>query len=323
MNRLHCTQRHFIAGRKNRRGRVVKRKQLLCRPHAAVERPRTLPNQRLIHRNTQIKQRVLIAVQALARIDMDSPWIGFYQIQRFTTNVKFWKILSNTLFISLYNLVAGFPIPILLAIGLTHMMSDKYRKTIQMVTYAPHFLSTVIMVGLLNQLLSLHNGLLNRMLELFGANAVNFLGKPEYFRHVYVWSGVWQEAGYGAIIYISALAGVDPQLHEAASIDGASMWKRIWHVDIPGILPTITIMLILRMGSVITVGFEKIYLMQNSTNISLSEVIETYVYKQSITASKPDFSYSTAVGLFQNLVSLFLVLTANFFSTKISNYGLW
>ena len=254
---------------------------------------------------------------------MDSPWIGFYQIQRFTTNVKFWKILSNTLFISLYNLVAGFPIPILLAIGLTHLMSDKYRKTIQMVTYAPHFLSTVIMVGLLNQLLSLHNGLLNRMLEPFGANAVNFLGKPEYFRHVYVWSGVWQEAGYGAIIYISALAGVDPQLHEAASIDGASMWKRIWHVDIPGILPTITIMLILRMGSVITVGFEKIYLMQNSTNISLSEVIETYVYKQSITASKPDFSYSTAVGLFQNLVSLFLVLTANFFSTKISNYGLW
>ena len=117
---------------------------------------------------------------------IDSPWIGFYQIQRFTTNVKFWKILSNTLFISLYNLVAGFPIPILLAIGLTHLMSDKYRKTIQMVTYAPHFLSTVIMVGLLNQLLSLHNGLLNRMLELFGANAVNFLGKPEYFRHVYV-----------------------------------------------------------------------------------------------------------------------------------------
>ena len=252
-----------------------------------------------------------------------SDWVGLKWFQQFLTSTSSVRVIKNTLILGVYSLIVNFPLPILLAIGLTHLMSDKYRKTIQMVTYAPHFLSTVIMVGLLNQLLSLHNGLLNRMLELFGANAVNFLGKPEYFRHVYVWSGVWQEAGYGAIIYISALAGVDPQLHEAASIDGASMWKRIWHVDIPGILPTITIMLILRMGSVITVGFEKIYLMQNSTNISLSEVIETYVYKQSITASKPDFSYSTAVGLFQNLVSLFLVLTANFFSTKISNYGLW
>ena len=254
---------------------------------------------------------------------LGSAWNGFYQIQRFTTNVKFWQILGNTMIISLYNLVAGFPIPILLAIGLTHLPSAKYRKTIQMVTYAPHFLSTVIMVGLLNQLLSLHNGLLNRVLVMFGSEPVNFLGKAEYFRHVYVWSGVWQEAGYGAIIYISALAGVDPQLHEAASIDGASMWKRIWHVDIPGILPTIVIMLILRMGSVITVGFEKIYLMQNTTNVSLSEVIETYVYKQSITASKPDFSYSTAVGLFQNVVSLCLVLSTNYISQRVSNYGLW
>lgn len=252
-----------------------------------------------------------------------SPWIGFYQIERFTTNVKFWQILSNTILISLYNLIAGFPIPILLAIGLTHLPSSKYRKTIQMVTYAPHFLSTVVMVGLLNQLLSLHNGLLNRVFEIFGAEPINFLGKAEYFRHIYVWSSVWQEAGYGAIIYISALAGVDPQLHEAASIDGASMWKRIWHVDIPGILPTITIMLILRMGSVITVGFEKIYLMQNTTNVSMSEVIETYVYKQSITASKPDFSYSTAVGLFQNIVSLCLVMTTNYISQKVSSYGLW
>ena len=252
-----------------------------------------------------------------------SPWIGFYQIERFTTNVKFWQILSNTILISLYNLIAGFPIPILLAIGLTHLPSSKYRKTIQMVTYAPHFLSTVVMVGLLNQLLSLHNGLLNRVFEIFGAEPINFLGKAEYFRHIYVWSSVWQEAGYGAIIYISALAGVDPQLHEAASIDGASMWKRIWHVDIPGILPTITIMLILRMGSVITVGFEKIYLMQNTTNVSMSEVIETYVYKQSITASKPDFSYSTAVGLFQNIVSLCLVMITNYISQKVSSYGLW
>lgn len=254
---------------------------------------------------------------------MGSPWAGLYQFQRFISNPKFLQILTNTLAVSVYQLLAGFPLPIMLAIGLTHLVSDKYRKTIQMITYAPHFLSTVVMVGLINQLLNLHSGILNRFIELMGAQPINFLGKAEYFRHVYVWSGVWQEAGYGAIIYISALAGVDPQLHEAAAIDGASMWKRIWHIDIPGILPTITIMLILRMGSVMTIGFEKIYLMQNNTNISISEVIETYVYKQALTASKPDFSYSTAVGLFQNVISLILVMSTNFISTKVSNYGLW
>lgn len=254
---------------------------------------------------------------------MGSPWVGLYQFNRFITNAKFLQILFNTLAVSVYSLLAGFPLPILLAIGLTHLPSSKYRKTIQMITYAPHFLSTVVMVGLINQLLNMHSGLLNRVIEALGGSAVNFLGKAQYFRHVYVWSGVWQGAGYGAIIYISALAGVDPQLHEAAAIDGASMWQRILHIDIPGILPTITIMLILRMGSVMTVGFEKIYLMQNNTNISLSEVIETYVYKQALTASKPDFSYSTAVGLFQNVISLILVLTTNFISTKVSSYGLW
>lgn len=254
---------------------------------------------------------------------MGSPWAGLYQFTRFVTNVKFWQILRNTLVISVYSLIAGFPIPIMLAIGLTHLPSNGYRKTIQMITYAPHFLSTVVMVGLINQLLNIHSGLLNRVIEALGGESVNFLGKAQYFRHVYVWSGVWQGAGYGAIIYISALAGVDPQLHEAAAIDGASIWKRIMHIDIPGILPTITIMLILRMGSVMGVGFEKIYLMQNNTNISLSEVIETYVYKQGLTASRPDLSYSTAVGLFQNAISLILVLSTNFISTKISNYGLW
>ena len=140
---------------------------------------------------------------------------------------------------------------------------------------------------------------------------------------MYVWSGVWQSAGYSAIIFISALAGVDPQLHEAAAIDGASMWKRVWHIDIPGILPTITIMLILRMGSLMSIGFEKIFLMQNSTNLAVSEVIETYVYKQGITASKPDFSYATAVGLFQNVISFILVMLANSVSRRVSSFGLW
>ncbi len=254
---------------------------------------------------------------------MGSPWVGFYQFQRLFSNVKFSQILGNTLRLSLYSLLAGFPVPILLAIGLTHLNSNRYRRTVQLVTYAPHFLSTVVIVGLINQLFSLHSGIVNRILTLTGAEGVNFLGTAGYFRHMYVWSGVWQDAGYSAIIFISALSGVDPQLHEAAAIDGASMWKRVWHIDLPGILPTITIMLILRMGSLMAVGFEKIFLMQNSTNLAVSEVIETYVYKQGITASKPDFSYATAVGLFQNVISFILVMSANFVSRRVSDYGLW
>jgi ABC-type polysaccharide transport system permease subunit len=147
------------------------------------------------------------------------------------------------------------------------------------------------------------------------------MGNAAYFRHVYVWSGVWQEMGYGAIIYISALSSVDPQLHEAASIDGASMWKRIWHIDIPCIMPTIIIMLILRMGSLLSVGFEKVFLMQNPTNLAVSELIETYVYKVGLTAARPDFSYATAVGLFQNIVSFVLVMSANFIASKVSDNG--
>lgn len=254
---------------------------------------------------------------------MGSPWAGFYQFQRLFRNVKFAQILTNTLGISLYNLIAGFPVPILLAIGLTHLRSNRYRKAVQLVTYAPHFLSTVVIVGLINQLLSLHSGIVNRVIEQFGGTKINFLGTADYFRSVYVWSGVWQEAGYSAIIFISALSGVDQELHEAASIDGASMWRRVWHIDIPGILPTITIMLILRMGSLMAVGFEKIYLMQNSTNLAISEVIETYVYKQGITANRPDFSYATAVGLFQNAISFLLVMSANFVSRRVSSFGLW
>ena len=252
---------------------------------------------------------------------LGSPWVGLYQFERFLGSVKFGQIMVNTLSVSLYSLIAGFPIPILLALGLTHLKSSKYRKTVQMVTYAPYFLSTVIMVSLLSQLLNLRSGLLNRFLMMLGMDAVNFMGSASSFRHVYVWSSVWQEMGYGAIIYISALSSVDPQLHEAACIDGASMWKRIWHIDLPGITPTIVIMLILRMGSLLSVGFEKVFLMQNPTNLAVSELIETYVYKVGLTAARPDFSYATAVGLFQNVISFLLVMSANFVVSKVSDNG--
>lgn len=254
---------------------------------------------------------------------LGSPWVGLYQFERFFSNAKSWQIIWNTLVLSLYGLAAGFPLPIILALGLNHMRNRKYCKTIQMITYAPYFLSTVLIVSMLSQMFSLHGGIVNRILNVFGFDSVNFMGTASYFRHLYVWSDVWQNMGYGAIIYISALSSVDPQLHEAASIDGASLWKRIWHVDLPAILPTIMIMLILRMGSLLTVGFEKVYLMQNSTNLSVSEIISTYVYNVGLTGSRPDFSYSTAVGLFQNGVAFILVMLANGISKKITDSGIF
>jgi len=254
---------------------------------------------------------------------LGSPWVGFYHFQRFLGSPSFWQILYNTIALSLYSLMAGFPIPILLAIGLNYVTSNKFRKTAQMITYAPYFLSTVILVGLLSQLFNARYGLVNRIIELFGGGAVNFMGQAATFRGMFVWSGVWQGAGYGSIIYIAALAGVDPELHEAASIDGASIWKRIWHIDIPSILPTISIMLILRMGSIIGVEFEKVFLMQNPMNTVVSETIQTYEYRVGISAQRPDFSFGAAIGLFQNVIGFIMVLTTNFITNRLSGNGLW
>ncbi len=252
----------------------------------------------------------------------NSPWIGMYQFDRFFSNAKCWQIIWNTILLSLYSLIAGFPIPILLAIGLNHIRSNKFRKTVQMISYAPHFLSTVIIVSIMSQLFNLQFGLVNRLVEVLGGKPKDFMGAPDAFRHLYVWSGVWQNAGYDAIIYISALSTVDLQLHEAASVDGANMWQRVWHIDFPGILPTIVIMLILRMGSLLSVGFEKVFLMQTPTNISVSEIISTYVYSVGLTNKRPDFSYSTAVGLFQNGVSFILVMLTNALSKRVSGSGI-
>ena len=256
---------------------------------------------------------------------LGSPWVGLYQFERFLGNAKFFSIMQNTFLLSLYSLIAGFPFPILLAIGLTHLPTARYRKFIQMASYAPHFLSTVVMIALLSQMLNMRSGIVNQaIMALTGSSkGLNFMGDAQYFRHVYVWSGIWQGTGYGAIIYISALSGVDPQLHEAAAIDGASMWKRIRHIDIPGIMPTIAILLILRMGSLINVGFEKALLMQNTTNLRVSEVVSTYVYKSGLAANRPDFSFGTAVGLFENIIAFTLVMSANFVSRRIGNNGLW
>ena len=251
-----------------------------------------------------------------------SEWVGLKHIIRFVQSPKFWPILRNTLIISLYGL-ATFPLPIVLALMLNYLPSARYRKTIQMVSYAPHFISTVVMVGIILQFLDKNSGVINLLIEVMGGTPTNFMAKREYFYHIYQWSGVWQGVGYASVIYISALAGVSPELHEAAIVDGANIPQRIWHVDIPAILPTVCILLIMDCGKLLSVGYEKVYLMQNNLNLNNSEVISTYVYKQGLTASSPQYSYSAAIDLFVSLINAVMLLTVNRITNKLSGNGLW
>ena len=250
----------------------------------------------------------------------NSPWVGAKWFNMFFSSSQFMRLLMNTLVISFYSLVASFIQPIVLAIALNEMRCLPFKKTVQMVSYIPHFLSTVVVCGILQQVLSL-NGMVNNLLVIIGMDRIQFLGKPELFKHLYVWSGVWQNVGYNSIIYIAALAGISPELHEAAKVDGANIWQRIWNVDIPGILPTAVIMLIMRSGSILSVGFEKVFLLQNPLNMRTSDVISTYVYRLGMV--NMEYSFSTAVGLFQSVVSLVMVCFVNTIARKVSETSLW
>jgi putative aldouronate transport system permease protein len=252
---------------------------------------------------------------------LGSPWIGLEMFRQFFSAPSSLTIIGNTIIISLYTLAASFPIPIILAVALNEVGSIHFKKTVQMVTYAPYFISTVVMVGLVMQMLDTRNGIINRIITIFGGSGIDFFSKPNLFTSIYVWSGVWQNTGFYAVIYIAALAGVSKELQEAAVVDGASRCSRIWHVDIPCIMPTIIILLILNIGQIMNVGFEKIYLMQNSLNLSASEVISTYVYKVGLINS--DYSFSTAVGLFNSVINLIMLLLANTAARKFSDSSLW
>lgn len=250
-----------------------------------------------------------------------SDWVGLKHFRQFFNSDSSWLIIKNTLTISLYSLIASFPLPILLAVALNECKNKYFKKGVQTITYAPYFISTVVLVGMLFQVLDPQIGIVGKMAQLMGKQPINFMGDPKYFKSIYVWSGVWQTTGYSSIIYLAALAGVDPALQEAAIIDGASKWKRIWNVDLPSIRPTIVILLILNLGSLMNVGFEKIFLMQNPMNAASSEIISTYVYKVGLISA--DFSFSTAVGLFNSVINLILILSANYLSKKLCDIALW
>ena len=250
-----------------------------------------------------------------------SPWIGFEHFERFFRSYNFKNLIKNTLEISLYSLVVGFPLPIIFALFLNYLKSDKLKKTVQMVSYAPHFISTVVICSMIIMFTTPDTGVFNILRELVGLESVNFMAKAEWFKSIYVWSGVWQGLGWSAIIYISALAGVDYEMHEAAIIDGATKIQRMIHIDIPTIKPTIVMLLILQLSSLMSVGFEKVYLLQNSLNQPESSIISTYVYEVGLV--KNDYGYSTAIGLFNTIINVTLLLLANQFSKKVLDESLF
>ena len=252
---------------------------------------------------------------------LGSKWVGLYYFQRFFESPYFEMTIVNTLILSLYGLIVSFPIPIALALMLNSFRHPRYRKVIQMVTYAPNFISTVVMCGMIILFLSPTVGVVNTVIEFFGGEAVNFMAKQQYWRHLYVWSGVWQGMGWSSVIYFAALSGISPELHEAARCDGATKFQLIRYIDLPSILPTATVLLILNCGSILSIGFEKAYALQNDLNMNVSEIISTYVYKVGLINN--DMSYSTAIGLFNTIVNLVMLLLVNKAADKLSGNSLW
>ncbi len=250
-----------------------------------------------------------------------SDWVGMEHFAKFLSSYNFKTLLMNTLGISIYTMAVGFPIPIVFALFLNYLRNQRLKKAVQMVSYAPHFISTVVLCSMITIFTDLDSGIFNIILGLFGKEPVNFLAKADWFKSIYVWSGVWQQMGWNAIIYISALSGVDYQMHEAAIIDGATKIQRMIHVDLPSIKPTIIMLFILQMGTLMNVGFEKVYLLQNSLNRPKSMIISTYVYEVGLVNA--DYSYSAAIGLFNNVINVLLLVGANILSKKLADESLF
>lgn len=251
---------------------------------------------------------------------LESPWVGFKHFQTFLESYQFETLIKNTIGISIYEL-ALFPIPVILALLLNQLVSNKYKRLVQTITYAPHFISTVVLVGMMYIFFSPRTGFFNLMLGQFGVDPIQFMAEPGWFKSMFVWSNVWQNAGFGMIIYLAALTSINPELHEAAVVDGATKVQRIRNIDLPGIMPTVMIMLLLQMGSFISIGFEKVYLMQNAVNADVSEIIQTHVYKTGLIGGK--FSYSTAVGLFNNVINFIILLSFNQLAKRMKQTSLW
>nr|WP_244139065.1 ABC transporter permease subunit [Ruthenibacterium lactatiformans] len=252
---------------------------------------------------------------------MDSDWVGLKHYVNFFSNPDAWRIIRNTLFLGVYSLVWCFPFPIIFALALNEVTRTRFKKFVQTISYMPHFLSAVVVCGMLVSFLSPIRGIINTVINLFGGESVNFLSNPAYFRTIYVASEVWQTLGWGAIVYLAAISNVDPQYYEAAKLDGASRLRQIWSITLPCIAPTVATMLILRVGSILEVGLEKVLLLYSPAIYETSDIIATYVYRQGMVSG--NMSYASAIGLFSSIINLVLLVTANYFSKKFSDTGLF
>jgi putative aldouronate transport system permease protein len=250
----------------------------------------------------------------------ESPWIGFDHFKSFFGNYYFWRLIRNTLLINIYELLFAFPASIILALLLNEIRIGLFKRMVQTISYLPHFISIVVVVGMMIDFFA-RDGLVNSMLHLIGFGPIAFMQKPEWFRFMYVSSGIWQGIGWGSIIYLAAIANIDPALYDAARIDGAGRWKQTLHITISGIMPTIMILLILHMGSILSVGSDKIILMYNPLTYETADVISTYVYRKGILGA--DFGYTAAVGLFNSAISFILITLANTISKRVSEHKLW
>jgi putative aldouronate transport system permease protein len=251
----------------------------------------------------------------------NSPWVGLEHFARFFSSYQFGPILTNTLLLALVNLAFVFPIPIILALLVNQLAQGRFRKVVQNVLYAPTFISTVVLVGIVFILLNPRSGLVNNALVLLGGEPIFFMGSADWFRPVYVGSSVWQEAGFNMVVYLAALAGIDPALHDAAKVDGASRLQRVRHIDLPGIAPVITVLAILAIGNLLNLGFEKALLLQTDLNLSTSQIIQTYTYQVGL--QEAQFSYAAAIGLFNSVLNLALLLTFNRIARRASQNSLW
>lgn len=250
----------------------------------------------------------------------DSPWIGFDNFKRFFNGIYFGRLMKNTILLSLYNLVFGFPAPIILALLLNEVRNQKFKRLTQTITYLPHFISMIVVAGMITNF-CMTTGVINDIIVFFGGEATPLLQNPKYYRTIYVASSIWQQVGWGSIIYLSALAGVDSQLYEAAAIDGAGKWKQMLHVTLPGIAPTIVIMLIMKIGQLMSMGHEKTILLYNPSTYETADIIASYVYRVGLIDQ--DWSYSTAIGLFNSVINLVLIILANRVSKNLTETSLW
>lgn len=257
-----------------------------------------------------------------ARGILGSKFVGLKWFERFFSSFQFTEILSNTLLLSILLLICSFPIPIIFALIVNQYKDGKFRRILQTVSYAPHFISTVVMVGMVVLFLSPSSGLYGTIVRMFGGDPQNIMGDSAMFRPIYILSDIWQHTGWDSIIYLAALSSINQDLYDAANVDGAGRFKKMWYIEIPALKETAIILLILRLGNIMSMGFEKAYLMQNNLNLATSEIIATYVYKVGLTGT-PQYSYSAAIGVFNSVINVILIVAFNKLSKKVSGAGLW